>query len=94
MLLKSGWNETGLGLNEQGRTQPIRAKQKLDRLGIGIREANKTNFKKLIKLQRPQEKQIQSVQSSFRVYKNLKDLKKKNEKAKQYERNLRSYFNS
>ena len=95
MLLKSGWNETGLGLNEQGRTQPIRAKQKLDRLGIGIREVKKTtNFKKLIKLQRPQEKQIQSVQSSFKVYKNLKDLKKKNEKAKQYERNLRSYFNS
>ena len=94
MLLKTGWNESGLGLNEQGRTQPVRAKQKLDRLGIGVDEVKKVSSKRLIKLQRPNESNIKSVQSDFKVFKNLKDLKKKSEKAKKFERNLRSYFNS
>jgi hypothetical protein len=98
ILLKSGWNESGLGLNEQGRVQPIKAKQKLDRLGIGVVETKKVSQtifnKKLFKLQRPQETNVKSVQSDFKMFKNLKELKKKNEKSKKMERNLRSYFNS
>ncbi len=99
ILLKSGWNESGLGLNEQGRVQPVKAKQKLDRLGIGVVEAEKkvsqTVFsKKLFKLQQPRETNVKSVQSDFKMFKNLKELKKKNDKSKKMERNLRSYFNS
>ena len=100
MLLKSGWSEgSGLGLNEQGRTQPIRTRQKLDRLGIGVMvEAKNTPIlkktHKLFKLKGPEEKHVKSVQSEFKSLQNLKAIKKKHEKMKKVERSLRNYFNT
>src|SRR3990167_5039402 len=36
LLLKSGWNEKGLGKNEEGTMIPIKTRIKNDRLGLGI----------------------------------------------------------
>lgn len=39
MLVGAGWNtERGLGVEEQGMRYPIRARQKLDRAGVGVRQ--------------------------------------------------------
>jgi len=36
MLLRNGWNEKGLGKNEEGSLDPIQTRIKNDRLGIGV----------------------------------------------------------
>lgn len=46
LMLKSGWRESGLGLNEQGQVNPVRTQIKLDRYGIGIKKLSSSETPK------------------------------------------------
>lgn len=84
LLCRSGWNEqSGLGRNEQGNKFPIKAKQKLDRQGIGIEPDDKD-------VNKPAAKTVK-LETAF---KDLKTIKKRNAKLKKMERNLRFEFNN
>ena len=96
--MKSGWNElAGLGANEQGDTRPIRAKVKLDRYGIGIKKDDThskpmtTRCKKLFDLKKEDNS---CVAKSSRSEDNLIKKTSMNKKSKNFERNLRFYFNN
>ncbi|RMZ98892.1 G patch domain and ankyrin repeat-containing 1 -like protein [Brachionus plicatilis] len=89
LMIKSGWNERGLGSKEQGRTVPIKARQKLDRLGIGVEKKTKTYTRPLVNIKLKSSKNDSSM---LRKAKTLKDTIKENERAQKYERNLRRYF--
>lgn len=81
LLCKSGWtNKKGLGKFEQGVVCPIKAKQKLDRYGIGA-SSNQTEYKT----------NNSRLESQLKYFKNSN---KKLRKDKERERNLRTYFNS
>ena len=100
MLLKSGWNELGLGANEQGKTQPIKARQKLDRYGIGVESEDKYKISHKLDAKSLRLKKSDSARSSRVDFKAVRDnlnakvIKHKHEKMKKMERKLRSYFNS
>ena len=100
IMLKSGWKESsGLGSNEQGRVNPVRAKQKLDRLGIGIEKEKRSDKKdrsSLLPMIDKSKKNIFKLKSSNKPGddQSLKDYKKSKTRNERLERNLRQYFNS
>lgn len=82
MMLNMGWNESGLGSSEQGRINPVRAKVKLDRLGVGVDKSEASVSDSRGKKRRSGDAEL------------LRQAKTNPEKTKQLERELRSYFNS
>lgn len=89
LMLKYGWNERGLGSKEQGRTAPIKARQKLDRYGIGIEKSTKTYTKPLVNIRL---KTSKSDSAMLKKVKSLKDTIEENKRNQRFERNLRRYF--
>ncbi len=97
LMLKLGWNETsGLGSNEQGRVNPVRAKMKLDRHGIGVvkekSDKSSSNIPPVMNSKTKIFKLKKSKSSSDGA--SLKEYKKDTSKMKTLERNLRFYFNN
>lgn len=89
LMIKSGWNERGLGSKEQGRTMPIRTRQKLDRLGIGIDKNTKKYTRPFVNIKL---KSSKSDSAMMKKAKNLKDTIEENKRSQRFERNLRRYF--
>ena len=97
LLCRSGWNEqSGLGRNEQGNKFPIKAKQKLDRKGIGTTATDdKSSSEKSNSSSRAGTSSKASGSIKIETtFKNLKAIKKQNQKQKNLERNRRFYFNN
>jgi hypothetical protein len=98
LMLKLGWNETtGLGSNEQGRINPVRAEMKLDRHGIGVVKEksplkSKSKIPPVVHRKAKIFKLKKSKPSSDGAC--LKEYKKDTEKMKKIERNLRFYFDN
>jgi ankyrin repeat protein len=86
MLIKNGWSaNSGLGVNEDGRMNPVKAVQKLDRLGFGSQQSEKaTKSVKFFQPLKPNESHVKSI----------KDIKKNNDKERRFERQMRRYFDS
>jgi hypothetical protein len=92
LLIKNGWSvNSGIGANEDGRMNPVKAVQKLDRLGFGSDLVTKpssasTRIKRL-SLLKPNDHHIDT-------YTSAKDIEKKHQKERQFERRMRRYFDS
>ncbi|CAF0721241.1 unnamed protein product [Brachionus calyciflorus] len=91
LMLKSGWNELGLGANEQGRVMPVKTRIKLDRLGIGIDTKSKPYTRPIRSLKL---KSSRSDSQLLKQAKNLKDTLEANKRLQKRERELRRYFDS
>jgi hypothetical protein len=98
MLMKLGWDEaSGLGVNEQGRMNPIRTRLKLDRLGLGIEEKEGEKSTEIEKIKLVHPKKIFKLKTNSKMsdgvcLKEYKNKYKNEQKAKKFERNLRRYF--
>lgn len=96
IMVKGGWNEnTGLGVNEQGRVNPIKTRLKLDRHGLGVEQNGSERHHyihkpKILKLQ-----QQPSTDSKSKLSLKQPPRKLKNEKKlKKFERDFRLYFDN
>lgn len=90
LLVKSGWNESsGLGVNEQGVTNPVKGKLKLNRNGLGVPTVDNKNKK----FERPL-RNIKLKKNDSNKTTSLRSFKKSQQKSKVKEKILRRYFDS